>query len=418
MFKQKKLSPGARFGLSVASFFLGLLLFVSTIATALIADVQIVISEEGISGIVREMLSAPAHVRPKAPVTVAGEGGLRVAHRIRNYQTPRREESSGLTSGLTDQLIGMLYDELGDQFQDVLPITKEELTDLINESTVKDYIADKTASLVTDYFNDEITTTFEAEEIIQLIEENKELIETVTGETLPENLGEQVAEVFKENEVIIEVEDKGLGALLQLGNSTKPDAPEYSDGNTSSTGSVSPFNPREIINAVQNIASTQNLIIGIAVCVVLIAAIILINCRQLGRGLRRAGYPLMIAGVAVVLNILAKFQPDMWVVSGEISADMPWLPLVLKLARHILLQTAVVNIVIFSTGFALCVSGIVVGIVLRAKSKSPVSVPTTAETEELAAAVVDETPVEILPEAEVAEAPAEASQETPASIGE
>ena len=53
MFKQKKLSLGARFGLIVASFFLGLLLFFTAIATALIGDVRIVMSKDGIAGINR-----------------------------------------------------------------------------------------------------------------------------------------------------------------------------------------------------------------------------------------------------------------------------------------------------------------------------------------------------------------------------
>ena len=417
MFKQKKLSLGARFGLYVASFLLGLLLFFSTIATALIADVQIVLSKDGISGIIREVLSAPAHVRPLAPVSSSEEGGLRVAPRIqRTYQVPRREEPSGatsnLTAGLTDQLIGMLYDQLGDQFQDVLPVTKEELTDMINESTVKDYIADKTASLITDYINDEITTTFEPEEIINLIEENAELIETVIGEPIPEDLGQQVADVFKEVEIIVEVEEKGLEALLQMGSGAKPenpedpDASEGSDNDVLSNSGILPFNPREILNPIQQIAATQNLVIGISICLVLMAAIILINCHQLGKGLRRAGYPLMFAGSMVILNLLAQFQPDLWVVSGDVATGMPWLPMVLKLARRILMQTAVVNIVIFSTGFVLFVAGIVLSIVFRKHYKGIVSVPANAETEALAAAIVDETPVEVLPETAEEESPA------------
>lgn len=426
MFKQKKLSLGARFGLYIASFLLGLLLFFSTIATALIADVQIVLSKDGISGIIREVLSAPAHVRPLAPVSSAAEGGLRVAPRVqRTYQMPRREEASsevsvtpsGMTAGLTDQLIGMLYDQLGDQFQDVLPVTKEELTDMINESTVKDYIADKTASLITDYINDEITTTFEPEEIIELIEENAELIETVTGEPLPEDLGQQVADVFKEAEIIIEVEEKGLEALLQMNptpnpeNPEDPEAPEGSDTNApSNSGSLLPFNPREILKPIQQIAATQNLVIGISICLVLMVAIVLINCHQLGKGLRRTGYPLMFAGSLVVLNLLAQFQPDMWVVSGDVAAGMPWLPMVLKLVRRILMQTAVVNIVIFSTGFVLLVAGIVLSIVFRKHYKGIVSVPANAETEALAAAIVDETPVEVLTETAEEESPVPVSE--------
>ena len=428
MFKQKKLSLGARFGLSVASFFLGLLLFFTAIATALVADVQIVMSKDGISGIIRTIMSAPAHVRPNAPITVGTEGGLRIAPRVqRTYQMPRREEPGDVAASLTDQVIGMFYQEMGNMFGEEMTFTQEEFVDMVNGSTVKDYIVDKTASLITDYFNDEVTTTFEPEEVVQLIHENSELIESITGAPIPDDIADQVAKAFDENEIIVIVEKEGLAGFMKLMNNGENSGGAEDAEGGSPMDSLLPFNPREIIDPIQQICSTTNLIIGIAVCVVLMAAIILINCRQLGKGLRRAGYPLMWAGSAVILNILAKFQPDMWVVvAGEGEAVNPTINLVLKLMRHIFLQTAVVNIVIFSTGLALCIGGIVLGIVLRSK-KSPVSIPTTPETEELSAAIVDKTPVEILPEAtseeEVAEEPvaeetAEETVEETAPIGE
>lgn len=396
MFKQKKLSLAARFGLYIASFLLGILLFVTAITTALIANMQIVTSEENISGLIREMISAPAHIRPKAPIH-AGEGGLRVAPNTnRSYAMPRREEPSGVASSLTDQLIGMFYEEVSGQFEEEFPVSQEEFTQMINDSTVKDYIADKTASLITDYFNDEITTTFEPEEIVQLIQENSELIETITGEPIPDDIAQQVATVFDENEIIVKVEAEGLAGFMEMTGTSIPGLPggDASTDNAEDEAQNS-INIRDIIDALRAFSSTQNLVIGIAICLVLIAAIVLINCRQIGKGLRRAGYPLMWAGCLVILNLLAKFQPDMWVITaGEGESVNQTFNLVLKLSRYILLQTAVVNIVIFGTGLALCIAGIVLPIVLRAKRKTPVSIPASPETEELAAALVDETPVE------------------------
>ena len=406
MFKQKKLSRGARFGLSVASFVLGLLLFFTAIATALLADVQIVTSQDGLSGIIRTMMSAPAQVRPHAPATVANEGGLRVAPRVnRTYQMPRRDDADADAAGdvatdLTEQLIGMFYEQMGEMFGEEITFTQEEFTQMVNDSTVKDYIADKTAGLITDYLNDEITTTFEAEEVVQLIQENSALIESITGEPIPEDISQTIGEVFDENEIIIKVEAEGLAGFMELmENSGNNEGEEGSEG-TSSGSSVLELleNVKEGYAVVNSVASTQNLIIGIVTCLVLMAGIVLINCRQLGKGLRRAGYPLMIAGSAVILNILAIAQPDMWVVKGiDDAATAATANMVAKLLRHIFAETAVVNIVVFGTGLVLFISGIVLGIVLRPK-KSPVFVPSTPEAEELAAAVVDETPVEILPE--------------------
>ena len=418
MFKQKKLSLGARFGLSVASFVLGLLLFVSAIATSLIANIRIVTSEDNISGMFKVMMSAPAHVRPKAPVT-SGEGGLRIAPRLRTYQMPRREEPDNVADGLIDQIIEMFYDELGDQFTEDVPVSKEEFTQMINESTVKDYIADKAASLVTDFFNDEITTTFEPEEIVQLINENSALIESITGAPLPDDIAQQVAQVFDENEIVVKVEQEGLAGFMEMLGNEGPglDAEGSPDTDVSKDSSSNPLSfVKKAVNTVSQIASVPNLIFGISICLVLIAAIILINCRQLGKGLRRAGYPLMLAGCMVILNLLAKYVPDLWAININSDAAAAssnlivklllmigdsvsgYINPILKLIRHILLQTAVVNIAVFGTGLALFVAGIVLSIVLRPKKDAPVSIPATAETEELAAAIVDETPVQIVAE--------------------
>lgn len=395
MFKQKKLSLGARFGLYVASFLLGILLFVAAITTALIANLQIVTSEENISGMIREVISAPVHIRPNAPVRV-GEGGLRIAPNTnRTYAMPRREEPSGVASSLTDQLIGMFYEEVSNQFEEEFPVSQEEFTQMINESTVKDYVADKTASLITDYFNDEITTTFEPEEIVQLINENSKLIETITGEPIPDDIAQQVATVFDENEIIVKVEAEGLAGFMEMTGTSIPGLPGGSTSSEDTEGEESSFNIRDAINLMRSFASVQNLLLGIAVCLVLIAAIILINCRQIGKGLRRAGYPLMLAGCLVVVNLLAKFQPDLWIVDYDATLN-----LIMKLARYILLRTAVVNIVVFGTGLMLFIAGIVLPIVLRFKRKATVSIPASPETEELAAALVDEIPVEISCESE------------------
>lgn len=409
MFRQKKLSGGARFGLAVASFFLGLLLFVTAITTALVADVRIVTSDNGINGLVRELLFSPAQARPKAPVSVH-EGGLAAAPQLRTYQMPRREEPEGVASSLTDKLIEMFYEEMKDMFGEEMTFSQEEFTQMINDSTVKDYIADKTAGLITDFWNDEVTTTFEAEEVIALINENEALIESIIGQPLPEDIAQQVAKVFDENEIVTILEKEGLAGFMRLAESSKPGDEGIMDAE--SAGGVFPFDLREVINTVQQYTSTGILIACIAVCLVLIAAILLINCHQLGKGLRRAGYPLMLAGFMVILNILAQYAPQMWVITSGDAEMVQTANLALKLVRHILLQTAGVNIAIFCTGLALCIGGIVLPIVLRAKNTDIVTVPTTPETDELVDAIAEETSVETLPEAE------ETTEEDPAPVAE
>ncbi len=394
MFKQKKLSLGARFGLGVASFLLGFILFVSILATTLIIDIRVATSENTVKEVVHALLSSPDQIRVKAPVT-SGQGGVRVAPRSgRTYQMPRREEPDAVAEDLTQQLIEMLYEELGNQLEEGMPVSLEEFTSLINESTAKDYIADKTAALITDYFNDEITTTFEKEEILTLIDENRELIETVVGEPLPDDIAQQVATVFDENSIVQKVEAEGLKGFMEMVNSA-----EGEEGNSSP-------NFLEIVDTVMTVlrtaSSTTNLVLGIGICLVLMAAIILINRRQIGKGLRRVGYSFLPVGLAgLVVYQIVQHLPA----AGDLAMLLP-------VVQKFFSMFVPVYAVTLGIGVLFVVAGIVLPIVLRVKGLVPVHVPVTEETEELAAAIVEETPVEIT-EAPVEETVVETAEEAP-----
>lgn len=423
MFKQKKLSLGARLGLSVASFLLGILLFAAAVTTALIADFQVMTSADSISDVIIDILF-PSEVKQNKPAVNQAASGLRVAPvGRRNLNVPRRDEPAGVASSLTNQLIGMLYEELGDQLGEEMPVSLEDFTALINQSTAKDYIADKTAALISDYFKGEVNTTFEPEEIITLIEENAQLIETIVGEPLPADIAQQVATVFDENEIVQKVEKEGLAGFMALvGGDSSDDALAGDAAGTRQPDLLNGVNLNTVNDAVATVraaASVPNLIWGIVICLVLIAAIILVNIRQISKGLRRCGYPLLIAGLGIVPSLLAHFAPGLWTTAPELAG-----------VRRVFILITPINAIVFCLGLALVIAGIVLGIVLR--KKQTVTVPASPETEELAAAIVDETPVEIscepveeVPEAESSEeepiaeeAVAEESAEEPAPVGE
>ena len=387
MFKQKKLSLGARFGLSVASFFLALLLFVSLLATTLIINIRVATSEDTVKEIIHALLSSPSPSQKEetespeqedAPAIYALRAPTVYALRAPQQEEPSytEEEPDEVAADLSQQLIDMLYEELGAQIGEEMPVSKEDFTSLINESTAKDYIADKTAGLITDYFNDEITTTFTAEEILTLIDENRELIEAVVGEPLPEDVAQQVANVFVENTIVQKVEAEGLKGFMELLNEAEG---EEGGSSLNFLGVID-----TVVTALRTVSSTSNLVLGIGICVVLMAAIILINCRQIGKGLRRIAYPFLFVGLGLAPCMLVQYIT----LEGDLAM---LLPVIQKLIGAFIPVYAV----ILGIGVLFLVAGIVLPIILRVKGLIPVSVPVTEETEELAAAIVDETPVEI-----------------------
>ncbi len=392
---KKKLSLGARFGLWVASFFLGILLFVAVIATTLIADFRSVATEDNIRTFIQQLVSAPVQVHSSATVNQGGNFRV-VTPGNRAQAMPRRDDANSVAFNLTEQLVDMLYQELQNANNGEITVTQERLEQLIEESTVKDYIVDKTAALVTDYVLGEITTTFETEEIAQLLEENKALIEEITGEPLPEEMKTQVAEIFTQNEIIQKVEAEGLAGFMEITGEPIPGLPSAGEGADGQSGGANPLQMvNEVIKTLRDITSVKNFVICIVICLVLMAAICFVNIRQISKGIRRCGYPLMFAGLMLVPCMLAKLMPEIW-------TAVSWLSIV----RDVLVMILPVYAITFLLGFALLVGGIVTGILLRKKRKAAERAALEAAPEaviEEAAPTEEEVVAEQEPAAEEAE---------------
>lgn len=420
----KKLSFGARFGLAVLSFVLGFALFLCAVATALIADVRIITSESGVRQITKTFLGAPQRVHS---VTSIYRGAVGVPYAA----VPRLEEQSGdLGNVVTEGLVGFLYEGLKDFLGEDMTMTQEELEAVVDQSTVKDFIADKAAGLVTDYVTGDITTTITGDEVKQLIEENQALIEQVVGQPLPDNVIDQIVQVVENNEIIQKLETEGLAGVIDQMSGAVPE--EGGDAVGDALGGLKPKDPNalgnqifgeelggtvagitssltggeleglgsisDVLTLLRSVTSVGKLILGIVVCLVLMAAIILVNIKQLGKGLRRSGYPLLYAGAPFFANLVALLVPSLFAV-------MP-----LNVAGLVLRMTAVVNGTVFGLGLALVIAGIVVGTVAKKKAAAePVPVSMGAPAMEEAVAEMAEEAAEEC-EAKAEEAPAEEAE--------
>ncbi|MBE6934624.1 MAG: hypothetical protein E7462_06230 [Ruminococcaceae bacterium] len=393
MFKQKKLSLGARFGLACASVALAVLLFFATVAAILVVDVRTAVSEDSLRVVARQLFMDPVRIQGR-PALKPGNGGVSAAPVSKPVlNMPRLDNPDSLASSLSEQLVDMLYEELDGAVEGGLTVSQKELENLIEESTVKDYMADKTAALISDYLMGEVNTTFEAEEIIQLIDENKELIEEITGEPLPEDIKETVTQVFKENEIIQKVEAEGLAGFMELASGS-PDSP---DGELPGAKELDILN--QMVGIVRTLSSTGTLLTVMAGMLVLIVAILFTNLRQLAAGLRRCGYPVILAGLLFLLiPILFAIMPQ----------EEPWV----MVAQSLYGTLTTVHILFLVGGFALLAGGIVLGILVSIKRKAAlVAAVVTAPVKVVCAAVAasaEETPE---PEEEVQEAVEEPSSE-------
>lgn len=357
----------------------------------------------------------------------------------------------GLLGGnITDEIIESMFSELEQQLGGDLGISLEEVNNMLEQSTVKDFIADKAASLITDFYTGEVSTTFEAEEIKQLIEENSALIESVLGQPLPEEVTDMVVQWVEQSEIIQQVEKEGLQGILESsgvspdqilgGNASgKPSdsgnalGEQLGDmlGSEGIAGSVAGVagaitggelqgidNFSDILTLLRSATSQTNFIISIAVCVVLMVLILLVNIRQISKGLRRCGYPLMFAGSLFIVCLVVK----------------PLLPAgidpVMTVLNLVLTKTMTVNGIVFAIGAVLFIAGIVVAIAMAGKNEKavPVAVGVGAPAAEAfsealeplaepAAAPFEEAPAQDAPaEAENTDEAPEAAEETEETV--
>lgn len=378
---QKNLSSGARIGLNILSVFLCIALFVCALCTCTVAAGRVLTDAGSLQQIIQTLLDS-------------GRGQDTAAVPQKNYTLQPLSAVSqsnddfstdmdiGMDLDLTDELLDFVYEAVQAEMGVQLPVTREELNDLIEQSTAKDYLAEKAAGLVSDFVRGESTTSIEPEEIRQLIEENQELIEKVTGEPLPQEYKDQIVTWVEENETVQQLNKEGIASLIPI-----PDeVPDSSQGLASSL-----YQMNETIQLVRSVLSIPALLGFMGACLVIMALLILCSWGNWGAGVRRCGYPLVVAGLPMFLCLSARL--------GSAPMDSS----IVKAVWQVLGSLTGVFAVSFGLGVAFIVGGIVVTHLqkkaLLAKATPVVTVPVTAEP--------------ISPEAEILTIPDAPAEEAP-----
>lgn len=370
--KQRNFSLGVRIGLGFLSFLLCVALFATTICTCLIASGRVLTSAGNLQQIIQELL-------------VSSESNDTAAIPQKSYTVQPLSatvQSSGDRSAdmdISDTLLDFVYEAMQAEMGLDLPVTREELNNLIEQSTVKDYLAEKAAGLVSDFIRGEATTAIEPEEIRQLIEENQELIEEVIGSPLPQEYKDQIVTWVEENETVQQLNKEGIVSLIP----TPEEDPNPSQGLANSLYQVN-----EVMVIVRSVISISTLLCFIGVCLVLMGLIILCNWGNWGTGLRLCGYPVVVAGLPLFLCLAARF--------GSAPADDP----ITKVIWTATASLSCVFAIVFILGVALIAGGFIVPHLQKkahlAKATPVVTVPVTAETipQEAETPPIQETPVE------------------------
>lgn len=395
---KKQLPTGVRVLLGFISVLMCIVLFVCSLVTILIADLGLLTSKGGLQKLIQDVLfSTSAPARPGfAPAGVLpGRSPVRLneAENVGGFDLGGID-LSGLVNGdgADGALADIIYGIMEEQFpEEEIPFSKEDVTEFVEQSTLPEFISDKISGIVVDVINGEVTTTITKEDVEQLLEENKELIEDTFQTEIPDEVIESVG-TFVEESKLSETIQQSVAEIVgvEAPSATVPgDAPEASvspdadkPGSSAGTskpsankkplfrpgdlevlqdvasGNISEMGIKEALALVRVITSPAVLIGCIAVCLLISGLLFLTNWGRPNAALRCSGISYFLAGLLFLLpSAVAQFSPSLFAPMGIAGNAI----------RQVLSLAGTISLGVTVFGLALIIGGAVWGSALKKK---------------------------------------------------
>lgn len=421
--------------LSFIAFLLCIVLFVASVATMLVADVRVITSKDNLKTIINQYITGSLEV-PTSGANLAGSKVILFA-----------EEKEEEENELMNKLIGSVYDMLSQQLGGEVPFTEEQVSEFVKDSTLPEFISEKAADIINDIYNGEMTTTITGEEIKELIEENKPLIEETLDIKITDDIVESVTEMVEKADVATKVQD-AVSEMIGIPVTPDTDTPDnpgetQAPGEEGSTGSVKPGlkpsvgqheseggivgdvsaainNITDLIHAIQNkekvslpvvlstlrTVTTKNVLFAcIGVCVILMLLIFLCKLNRWYAALRNCGAVYLLAGILMLLPVGAAHLLPIFIGSN------PMIPLIQLVANMTLYVSGGVTL----GGLLFIIVGSLSGSAVRRKARKKAEQEARAAAEQKKyVAVPTSAPVPTIEDILSAETPAEEPAEAPA----
>lgn len=333
--------------LELIAIVLCLTLFVVTIAGALIVDLRVMTSKGGFEKILNQLITSTVSQPEAAAPAPTPNGSVLLL-------------SDTSASVVSDPITDMVYELLQSGLGDDLPLEKGDVRDFINNSTVKDFLADKVSGTFDDFFNGTSNTTITKDEIIGLVRDNAPLIKESFGVEITDDQLEELETALDEVPILEELEQESLMGFLEENylNQAQPDG----DAGTMGGLADSMAAVKQVMDYVR-MATSNTAIASIAgVIVVLMLLVLLVNW-TVPKTLSDIGITLLFAGL-VLSSINFVFSSD---VLQVLLADQTAL---IGLVNGILASIAAVHYSILGSGIALIVLAIVAKVIKTRRSKA------------------------------------------------
>ncbi len=282
--------------MQVLSFFLCVVLFCAVLCAAVLGDLHVLTSSGGIDRLLSGLFSAsPAPASPTPPPVSVGGASYAVS-RLSSGSSDTASLPDGFPTDI-DGLIDYVYDTIREESEEPLSVTKEQIDSFLEKSSVTEFIAEKAESLVEDLLNGTELTDVTTQEILDLVEENRALIQSELGITVTPQMQQELEQAVDK----LLLEDDIVGQIRGNLNQSIDDAISGSLDGTSLTVA-------QLRDALR-LLSSEKLLYGICgVCLVLLVLLCLANWYDLPGGLGWVASALLFAGALLSVALYTLMQ--------------------------------------------------------------------------------------------------------------
>lgn len=301
-------------GRVVLTVLLAIFLLVSALATVLVAELRCLTRKETLKTVITQVVTSSGSTDSSGTVSSGSTGS----------------SGSGTVVGdLMDNLCDYAAEEINTRLG--TQVASQEVRELLAESTLPEFLAEKISSSLSGE-----PSTVTQQEVQTLLDDNREVIEKALGQPLSEDMEQKIMDWAAKyaNDMVDQIQD-GLthGPAHRRGVAVVPAAAAPSAFSVISAASA---------------ASVKALVIGVVMCLVWTALLLVVNRRFLATGLCVSGAMYLVAGALCALVLL--------VAAPQFGIPVqPMLPPML---------------VVLGLALVLLISGIVLGILKKKKEKA------------------------------------------------
>lgn len=265
-----------RLPMRLLSLLVSILLVVCLLATVLLVDLRILTTSDSLKTIISGIASGS---------TAPEESAAQANPYFVSLSTGAEPDVGSVAGTLTDYLKRFAQELLGaDAKVDMAAVER-----LIAESTIVDFVSDKVSGFVEDYLNGTENAAITSKELMDLLEENKTLIEDAFQ---IEITGEMKAQMQEQFDTVVEENDLN-GSIRSSVQSTMEQ--------TVRIPGIGEMTVSQLLAGIQKLTQTRYLAMAVGLCLALMVTLLLLSYYCLPVGLRRCGDACMMVGVPLAV---------------------------------------------------------------------------------------------------------------------